>query len=100
MTKCPICGWNALEWHQIPPKVMELMHDDVKHGESMCCELCMIGIYAQLDEYIWNGVDLIVYDEKEGEYTKPVGNVWKPSKPGSIQFVYDERRMKWMVTVK
>lgn len=100
MQKCTICGWNMVEPYTIPSNVMETMHNDIKHGEPVCCELCMIGIYAQLDEYIWNGVELIVFNQKEEEYIKPVGNVWIPSKNGQIKFMYDERTLKWNVTVQ
>jgi hypothetical protein len=60
----------------------------------------MIGIYAQLDEYVWDGVNLMIYDGKEGKYIKPSGIEWIPSTNGQIKFMYNERGAKWYVTVK
>lgn len=89
-----------LKPYQIPSNIMVNMHNDVKKHDGACCELCMIGIYAQLHEYIWDGVNLVVFDENDGEYHEPDGNEYIPSTHGQIKFMYDERTMKWYVTVK
>lgn len=100
MTKCMICGWNVLQPYTIPPNVLKHMHNDVKQHDGVCCELCMIGMYAQLDEYIWDGVNLVVFNKSDGEYHEPDGNEWIPSTNGQIKFMYNERGAKWYVTVK
>ncbi len=62
-----------------------------------CCELCWYGVVNSGTGYMWDGVNLVVWNRKEDEFTEPSGNVWKPDYPVGIQFEKDERSKTWQV---
>lgn len=106
MPKCVICGNIMAKAVEPTPKLMELILNSVKEDvldkskqdpcDWECCELCWYGVIHSGWDYVWNGVDLMVYDEKEGEWFEFSGTVYKPARTGAIQFEYSKASQTWM----
>lgn len=107
MPKCMICGcshakWSKMEQNMINWVVNQLNPDEADQisqmpDEMAICELDWYGMVYSGEEYVWDGVNLLVYNESEEEYVEPTKSVWKPSSPVYIQFEKDEVSKKWQV---
>lgn len=117
MKKCVICGRNTPKWDHIincHQNVVRLLENDVdQHGEWVNCDdstiihdNVAIPVVCELDwtalmwngwEHIWDGTNLMVSINNGTGWVEASGNVFKPSKPTSIQFEYDENTQEWMV---
>jgi hypothetical protein len=90
-----VVGEAVAEWYK---------HDAVPHEFSIpcgeftipfVCELCWIGMVGSGDEYIWDGVNLLVFDKSDGEYHQRRGILYRPPHNVKIQFEYDKSSGKW-----
>lgn len=112
--KCIVCGWfvigtgvNPPNPHAIASKMVEPVckwneHDEymTKQCEPIYCELCLIGLMGNGLEYVWNGVELLVFNGNDGEYHEPTTKTYNPIANNQISFKYIKRRGKWMATIK
>lgn len=104
--KCTICGHLTVNPARAHAQIVDIMQKYVNEEllvqsgvdpcDWECCELCWYGMIYNWHEYVWDGVNLMVFNRKEGEFIEYHGNVWKPIAPGNIQFEKDENG-KWEV---
>lgn len=82
--------------------IMNCINEDVLQQSGVdpcdwdCCELCWIAMINNGMEYIWDGVNLLVYDESEQEFVETHKRRWKPTKRIGITFEQCESG-KWEV---
>lgn len=106
MKECIVCSQDMLKVVETTPIMAQHIYNTVKQSildknhvdpcDYMVCELCWYGLMYNGVEYMWNGQDLMVFDEKEGEYVEPHKSVWKPSNPVAIQFEWCEISKMWV----
>lgn len=106
MTKCSICGHESARMMGNSPElivlVMNTIDQDVLYEnqpdpcEWDCCELCWYATVNNGMGFMWNGVNLMVWDREEEEFIEPDVKVWRPASPVWIQFEKDENG-KWEV---
>jgi len=99
--------------HLIPTKVVKMWHEwdetganqeivaeyTVKcgiHPVPAICELCWTGLCQSGEEYIWDGVNLLVYDQTSQEYHERKGIYYKPTGTSRIVFIKDEITKNWV----
>lgn len=105
MPKCAVCGQNHAKWKKMEQNMVNwvvnqlnpIEADQISQmpDEMAICELCWYGMVYSGKEYMWDGVRLLVYSEKEEEYIEPTRKVFRPSNPVAIQFEKDEVSKKW-----
>ena len=107
MTKCIVCDNTMLEhvpiqlnMHTLIQNMHETVLNTLNEDEMHCCELCGIAMCANGNDYIWDGVNLLVFDKKDGEYHERMGNRYKPTSTCRIVFEKDETINKWVVMPK
>jgi hypothetical protein len=116
MPKCIVCQQNSPIvqhlWRNTPESVVKVADqvDPIRKwliddGHSlicqdayipMICELCWYGLIGSGGEYVWNGLELMVWDTSEQEYIEPSGHVYKPYSVMAIQFERCGYRHEWV----
>jgi len=112
--KCIVCGWFVVGIGVNPPNAHEIASKMVepytkwqeygeymtKQGEPIYCELCMHGLMGNGLEYIWNGENLLVFDENDEEYHEPPSNVYNPITNHQVQFKFIQNDGRWLAITK
>jgi hypothetical protein len=114
MAKCVVCGQKFSE-HSVkvlnpvtiamnlvanPYNWVESEEYCTESGDPAFCELCVIGLMGSGWRYMWNGTDLMVYDEKEEEFIERRGDRYRPAYPTQIQFEKDKESGKWIAVAR
>lgn len=104
--KCIICNHQTAVPYNIAPELVELIQNNVAESildniaqdicECVICELCWYGTINSGWDYIWNGIELMVYDRSEDEWFEYHGSRYKPSKGSMIVFEWCEASKKWL----
>jgi hypothetical protein len=79
---------------RVHPSILDQIN--ANHDEIPCCDLCLYGLMYNAMEYMWNGVNLLVFDESDGEYHEFHGTTYIPNNVWMIQFEFDETTHKWV----
>lgn len=109
--KCIVCGHFVIGIGANPPNAHEMASKMVepvckwvendqymqKSGEPIYCELCLTGLMGNGGKYMWNGEELMVFDENDEEYHEPTKNTYVPHKNSQIWFVFNNNTHRWDV---
>jgi len=107
MTKCIVCGNTMLEHHCIHDNMYDLVYmmdtmvlNKLETDGLHICELCWIAMCANGNDYIWDGVNLLVFNQNDGEYHERRGNQYKPTSTSRIVFERCATSNKWVAMPK
>lgn len=120
MPKCVICGHESHDWmknrlHSIEDawNVINFINNEMEpivqwetnveyttiianRPIPYVCELDWIAMCGNSDEYIWDGVNLLVFNYNDHEYHEWKQIIFIPSKVSKIYFKYNKRSKRWM----
>lgn len=67
-----------------------------KYSFPYVCQLCWYGIVQNYQDYIWDGVNLLVFNQTRQEFVVPSGDEYFPVGTSRIKFKLDETTKKWV----